>query len=724
MTAHESGTILYTERAFEQDADQAMGSDIVRALVELITNADDAYGTNAGAIDVELVMLSGEPAVVRVSDKAKGLTPDELKACFSVLGDRTSGFEKGEAVRGLFGRGAKDTAAFGRTIFESIKGGTYGRFELLRSGVWTLDTRAANEDDYNALDIPFGASGLRASVVIERSGVKIPNRAELARRLTRHVQLRNLTTRRAMTLRVVKDDARSPSTVLLWDEPVGEVLFDDDITISEYGTAARLRLVRLDKPSADRLDNYSTHGIVVSGKASSFVNTMFGETGPEISWLHGTLHCTAIDTLIKEFDDHKGADTKNPSRLLRRDRDGLVADHPFTVVLTATVLDILAPILDDLRPKRDSVGGSEQLNEELRKAGKVAATLLRADLQRLEVDSSEGGVHPTGSSPFVMIPPQAAVRLGSKCTITVLISDHVIPATATITASSLDPAIAAVAEVTERRPHATLADTSILNVRLEGAQIGTTTVSVAAVELTVGAACEVRVHDDPSPIDESPLDLEWANNTMSVAEGKTRTILLRAPIDLAPSGALDATIDLDGSAVDLATTSVTLNLTGKGWLEGRCEVKGLTADKSSNVTATAGDNVVTGTIRVTRPTSNAGLDVDFRIVDESQGSLRGFVRPVDTGYLVEIYAKNPAIASILGNKTEGSVWEHEDTPAARVAIADAFASTLVDWLLRTEAARAPFQYGDVDGMLFTRSKYISRYLPPIIRQIVGTPCMP
>ena len=50
MTAPRSGVIQYTGRAFEQDADQAMGGDIVKALVELITNADDAYGPNTGGM--------------------------------------------------------------------------------------------------------------------------------------------------------------------------------------------------------------------------------------------------------------------------------------------------------------------------------------------------------------------------------------------------------------------------------------------------------------------------------------------------------------------------------------------------------------------------------------------------------------------------------------------------------------------------------------------------
>lgn len=717
MTTHETGNIKYTGRAFEQDADQAMGSDIVRALVELITNADDAYGPGTGTVSVEVLRGTAGQTVVSVSDTAKGLTPDELKACFSVLGEKTSGFNEGKVVRGLFGRGAKDTAAFGRTIFESIKSATYGRFELQRNGTWTLDSRAATDEDYRNLSIPPGGSGLRASVVIERAGITIPNRTELARRLTRHVQLRQLTNRREVTLRISNDGKRGQSSVLRWDEPSGDVLFNGDITIGPYDVTAHLLLLRLNTPSADRLDNYSSHGIVISARASSFVNTMFGETGPETAWLHGALYCPAIDDLIKNFDDDNGADPNNPSRLLRRDRDGLMAEHPFTVALTAAVLDVLSPILAEMRPKRDAVGGSAQLNEELREAGKVAAALLRNDLQRLDLEGNEGGLHPTSSSPFVMVPPQVAVRLGSRRTITVLISDLAIPADAEITAASLDPSIAGVTEMTERRPHATLTDTSILNIRIDTHRLGTTTASVGVAGESTGAACEIRVHDDPIVPDEPPHGLEWANSSMSVAQGKSRTILLRAPIELAPSGSLDASIELDGLGVELSTPEVTLSLTAKGWLEGRCGVKGAAVDATVVITASAAGERATGTIRVTRPTANSGLDVDFRIVDESQGSLRGFVRPVDTGYLVEIYARYPGLAPILGSKTKNGGWEHEHAPSARVAIAEAFASTLVDWLLRTEAAKSPFNYGDVDGMLFVRSKYVSRYLPPMVRQL-------
>jgi hypothetical protein len=54
-----SGRIKYEERAFEQDAGLAMGGDIMRALVELITNADDAYGELDGDIVVSVNCTKG-----------------------------------------------------------------------------------------------------------------------------------------------------------------------------------------------------------------------------------------------------------------------------------------------------------------------------------------------------------------------------------------------------------------------------------------------------------------------------------------------------------------------------------------------------------------------------------------------------------------------------------------------------------------------------------------
>src|SRR5712692_909961 len=95
-----------TERAFRQDAELAMGTDPVRAIVELVTNADDAYVKQGekrkGSIRIEIDRRRRRSAsLVVVKDRAGGMTIEEMKECLGKEAARTSGFEGDLEVRGL-----------------------------------------------------------------------------------------------------------------------------------------------------------------------------------------------------------------------------------------------------------------------------------------------------------------------------------------------------------------------------------------------------------------------------------------------------------------------------------------------------------------------------------------------------------------------------------------------------------------------------------------------
>src|SRR5687767_8413199 len=107
-----AGTLEYTDRAHSQDASDALRGDIVRGLVELITNADDAYiraGQESGSIRIVVEHLddASYSARVTVADSATGMTADEMQANLTRLGVRSSSFDTGGSVRGLHGRGAR-----------------------------------------------------------------------------------------------------------------------------------------------------------------------------------------------------------------------------------------------------------------------------------------------------------------------------------------------------------------------------------------------------------------------------------------------------------------------------------------------------------------------------------------------------------------------------------------------------------------------------------------
>lgn len=113
--------VSYGPRAFKQDASNAMKGDIVRGLIELITNCDDAYGDDAqGKIRIEVEHRRSAPWQVIVRDRAKGMRKARMANAIGDIGTRMSGFEEGARVRGNLGRGTKDLAAFGPVTFESV----------------------------------------------------------------------------------------------------------------------------------------------------------------------------------------------------------------------------------------------------------------------------------------------------------------------------------------------------------------------------------------------------------------------------------------------------------------------------------------------------------------------------------------------------------------------------------------------------------------------------
>ena len=104
-------------RTLVQNAKLAI-RDVFDAIVELVTNADDAYQRleSHGRIEIEVERRRGSPSLLKVRDFAAGMTADVMEHNLSRLGGRVSGMESGLAVRGTNSRGAKDVAALGQAI--------------------------------------------------------------------------------------------------------------------------------------------------------------------------------------------------------------------------------------------------------------------------------------------------------------------------------------------------------------------------------------------------------------------------------------------------------------------------------------------------------------------------------------------------------------------------------------------------------------------------------
>jgi hypothetical protein len=706
----ENFKVVYTETAFEQDSGQAMKNDIVRALIELITNCDDAYArvSTTGKIDIVVRRSTNKdvPTMLVVRDSATGLDPKGMRESFGILGGDKSGFAEGKEVRGLFSRGSKDTAWFGETLFESIKDGVYTRLLLTSKMTGEIEFMTADASHYDALGLQDGANGLSATIVVQRRDTRIPELRDLVGRLSSHVQLRQVVSSQDVSITEFRDGKLTQSTKVIWDAPASSILLDELVAIPGYDAHAQVLIARLDERSDGPVTDYSIHGLEVRSTRAAYMNTLFGQSGTATGLIHGVVSCPKIDELIRSFSSD-GNDELNPMRMVSRSRDGLEEAHPFMKALTVAVVERLKPILADLEPKNADAGGSE-LRRDLSTLGRLLAEKMKDDLGD-EDDDDLGGSAPTASNPIIVIPPTLRARLGAKCTITVLIHEGSAAANG-LKASSSSSACSVVNIADDFLQHPTFAETLVGQVRLEMNALGSATVVVSAVsDPLMAGACHVLIHDN-SFEESEPTVLEWKNTSMSVTIGKTRSVRLRAPISLTPSGVLTALVKLTSDNIELVDADVVLSLTKKGWLEGRVFVTGVSHSPAvSAITASGGGQVADGTIKTTVPNPLGGLNLDVELKNEAKGPIRGEIVSEDSGKVLYIYGRHFALNDRLGAFKDGEYVREREIDTLAV-MAEIMASVAADHVLMEKVKKSPEMFSDIDNIVYERTKLLHKYV--------------
>ena len=425
--------VEYGGRAFSQDAQAAMKGNIVRGLIELITNADDAYGdAGNGKIRVEVEHRRRSPWIVSVKDRAVGMRKDKMRAVLGQLGTRSSGFESGQAVRGNLGRGAKDVAAFGLVAFESICDNYYSKMVLEPDGTYDDPIeRRVSDEDRQRLGIPRG-SGTVVTVSGDPQRFKCPQRKTLVETLSRHYQLRDISAdpRREVTL-VDLNSGQSDSIHYGLSSLSEEVACD--VEIPGYDAIASLRISRLpersENPSNDPL---RPEGILIKGNRAVYENSLFSyESNPHAHWFTGSLTCPTIDELARSYDDRASSQQEhtpdNPMPIITRIRDGLEHDHPFYKALEEAVEPYLAALVkaEEKKAREGQIHETAKLRRVLDSLGRDLAQLVDADLREVDEDGLGGGPGADGSEPLRIIPENPVLYMGEDKTLSVIVHKDV-----------------------------------------------------------------------------------------------------------------------------------------------------------------------------------------------------------------------------------------------------------------------------------------------------------
>lgn len=717
-----TGTLEYTDRAHSQDASDALRGDIVRGLVELITNADDAYvraGQESGSIRVVIEHLddSTYSARLTVGDSATGMTAEQMESNLTRLGVRSSSFDTGGSVRGLHGRGARDLAVFGSIDFESIRNDRYSCLSI--TGVhWEFASEDAPADDgmRERLGLANGQNGLSAVVNVKRP---LTVASDVGDRLGRHAELRHVLAEREVTL--LECGMRDvPLRRLVYEPPaIASDLLHVEVEIPGYeGHTAAFQVQELQEPETGNVGLETHHGILIRGSRATYQNTLFDlESRPGASYLRGEFVCPLIDQLVREFDDadERGLShtSENPFRLLTRSRDGLVPNHPLTKRLRTLFSTTLLPVIQAIEARHSgSRGPSEELQRRLDQAARELARLLADDLA--ELDEEIGGEGDEVAA-LRVIPSRVSLRPHERRTLTLHVRPDLLEEDwdgGVDVRNDATDVIELLGELDELAPHPQDASLLVSRIRISALDVE----GSAVLNVSTGghaASATVRVDAQTPPPPQAPETLEFSHEVYSVRAMRRRSFDISAPLDLVTADGDQVSVVLAGGpGVSLLTEACRLRLDDNlGWYRGRVSVHGGPAGATGSLTATLGDAEARARLNVVEPTDPGGLDLRFEWQDSKQGALRASLVPEPEGLKLVIFGRHPAIVGLLGRwDDETERFENDESAEVGLVLSEIVASELAHHILERDFARPGRSQFDAGTYAANYRRRLDRYL--------------
>jgi hypothetical protein len=706
-----------------------MGGNIVRGLIELITNADDAYfrqGTGSGRIAIEGEHHRGRDWRMIVRDRATGMTRNELYEKLTKLAGRTSGFETGLDVRGNLGRGAKDLVAFGRVEFETVKDGVYADLLLLQypelGHDYRLFDRPALVADRDRLGIPRG-NGTVVTVNVAAT-YSCPLHDNLTFQLCNHYALRDIMSDPNREIILVNLNNGKRNRLTQRDERTsGPMSFDGDLGSDGYpGTTAALQLWKLpqlcEQPQSD-----STRpcGILIQGRRAVYENSLFSfENNRHAGWFAGRLTCPYIDQLANEFDDRLengvAHPTSNPVPIITRRREGLTRGHPFADALSTAVDEVLATVVAE-EEERERREGNDIENDEtrrsLQRAAQTAGRFLQEAMREIQEEELETGQE-GDVEPLQLVPPAVAMDVGEVRTLSLLAQSSGLKQGAEVT---LIVKPSDVLEILEgfsvalgphrRREHILIAQVHIRSVAEGEAMI---TASIDSREALAWITVEPPEQKEPP---EVPALLTFEHPRYRVRWGKRRHLTVIAPASVVTEygSIVRITSDDPEGVVIEGGGQITLHVKSNGDIAaGMIIIESRRLGAKAVLVAAHGEEEAR--CRVSVEQRDEGLpDLAFQIVADQPGIWRALFDPPEPKpgeqQILKIYGQHPALKAYLGGPPD---YSDQNTVQSKAVLAEILTEAIVRTIVIRKYQKSP-ESTDAGSVYYEHVKFSLRLLP-------------
>lgn len=399
----------------------AMQGNVIRALVELITNADDSYirledekKPHKGTIEI-LYEKIGYKGFFAVRDYAEGMSITDVRESFKKYGAATSGLTKGKKVRGYFGQGAKDALAsmengkictFNNGNFVEcklfIKNGK-PMYEISDATPITCKLRNLHGIDGNGTVAYFGVDP-------EKSG-RVPQIKSVHEEIANNYLLRKIMTspkRKVFLLDKNSGETRS----LHYLSPQGREVLSDDFTIKygRYGDfPIHISIRRSEKGELTQIGDDRDGGLLLVDDQETVLGiSLFRyDSEPLASRLFGEVRIGRFRDLLAEEET-----------VLSEERDGLVVRHPFCKTLIPEIEKYIETKVNEERLRRQKEEQSKIDHEETHRY-KKAFDLLNEIAEEEAEDTINLGQNLTDqpeepANGFCFYPSSAQITVGKR----------------------------------------------------------------------------------------------------------------------------------------------------------------------------------------------------------------------------------------------------------------------------------------------------------------------
>lgn len=511
-----SRKLQYADRVALQQADQAIRKDVLRALVEIITNSNDSYSRledaslPAGGEIIIDILRRHKNSVIRVRDFAEGMDDVRMDRVVGTYGEATSGLKEDMHVRGMWGRGLKDAIfGLGYGYVNSIKeDNIYRSSLLLKEGVPTFnldDSVSATEEPRYKHGIPDG-NGTEIEIVVSREDVKMPQFENLRNYLQRHFELRTIMANPGRL--IILRNLSSPNKirheyVLSYKPPRGELVLDEQFEIEGFPASARLQLLRSKIQLSTRGEegDYADAGLLVMSQGTIISLTMLKfENDPYASFFYGSIECDYLHDLLK-----------NDEPVLTATRDGINWTLPFAKALKQAVESRIEPLV---QVEREHAMQDEQLKLDKRLRKKINKTIRElnviasSELSDARGQPSDGKGDAMAPEPpsagFEFVPERVFVQTGQTATLNLRakLSSRVHEGTAVFVVSD-NPEVEVLTPKVFIKAIQDHSNVGIAKVQVEGKQVGNESV-VTAYLSDQKAQAVVQVRSRKEAVDDTP----------------------------------------------------------------------------------------------------------------------------------------------------------------------------------------------------------------------------